>query len=183
MLLRRPGGGLVELTLRATGLRFGEAPSRRVQGRALTTKTQGYFLEDLSVGMAAEITRVVSDADVRAFADLTGDHNPVHVDDAFAATTMFKERIAHGAFIASLLSAVMGMELPGPGAVFRSLNLNYRGPVRIGEEVTARAEIASIDIDRQLVTLDCVCMVRGRKVVRAQAAAWVARREQGAADA
>ncbi len=143
-----------------------------------TTQKQGYYLEDLSPGMSAEITRVVTDEDVRGFADLTGDHNPVHVDDEFAAQTMFKGRIAHGAFIASWLSAVMGMQLPGPGAIFRSLNLNYRGPVKIGEEVTARVEVETIDAARQLVTLSCSCIVRGRKVVRAQAAAWVARRPE-----
>lgn len=136
----------------------------------------GYYLEDLEVGMSAEIERVVTDADVRAFADLTGDHNPVHVDEAFAATTMFKERIAHGAFVASLLSAVMGTELPGPGAIFRSLNLSYRGPVRIGETVNAHVEIAEIDAARQLVTLTIYCKVDGKKVVRGDAGAWVARR-------
>ena len=136
----------------------------------------GYYLEDLEVGMAAEITRVVTEADVNAFAELTGDFNPVHVDEEFAKQTMFKGRIAHGAFVASLLSAVMGTKLPGPGAIFRSLNLTYRGPVRVGEEVVVHAEIAEIVPDKQLVTLSCWCKVGGKKVVRADAGAWVARR-------
>ena len=141
----------------------------------------GYYLEDLDVGMSAEITRLVSEKDVADFAELTGDTNPVHLDEEFAAETMFKGRIAHGAFVASLLSAVMGTQLPGPGAIFRSLNLSYRGPVRIGDEVVAHAEIAEIVSDKQLVTLHCWCKVNGKKVVRADAGAWVARRPSGEA--
>jgi 3-hydroxybutyryl-CoA dehydratase len=136
----------------------------------------GYYLEDLEVGMFAEIVRTITDADVRAFAELTGDFNPVHVDEAFAASTIFKTRIAHGALIASLLSAVMGTKLPGPGAIFRSLNLSYRGPVRIGDTVTVHAEVGEIVPEKQLVTLTCWCKVGGKKVVRADAGAWVARR-------
>lgn len=136
----------------------------------------GYYLEDLEVGMSAEMSRVITQEDVDAFAALTGDFNPVHVDEAFAASTMFKGRIAHGAFVASLLSAVMGMQMPGPGAIFRSLNLSYRGPVRVGDEVLVHAEVGEIQPDRQLVTLECWCKVRGKKVVRANAGAWVARR-------
>lgn len=145
------------------------------------TVAQGYCIEDLAVGMTAERIHLVTVADVEDFARLTGDFNPVHMDEAFAATTMFKTRIAHGAFTASLLSAVMGMQLPGPGAIFRTLNLNYRGPVRIGEEITARVEIAAIDLERQHVTLAIACYVRGKKVVRGEAGAWVRRHGQGEA--
>lgn len=143
----------------------------------------GYFLEDLEVGMSAEMTRVVTEDDVAAFAELTGDFNPVHLDEAFAAKTMFKGRIAHGAFVASLLSAVMGTQLPGPGAIFRTLNLSYRGPVRVGDEVVAHAEVAEVNAERQLVQLKCWCQVGGKKVVRAEAGAWVARRADAQADA
>lgn len=142
--------------------------------------TQGYYLEDLKVGMAAEITRVVTEQDVNIFADLTGDHNPVHVDEEFAKNTIFETRIAHGAFIASLLSAVMGTKLPGPGAIFRSLNLNYRGPVRLGDEVIVHAEVAEIVPEKQLVTLAVWCKVDGKKIVRGDAGAWVARRSDAA---
>jgi len=141
------------------------------------TSKHGHYLEDLEVGMSAEVERTVTSADVQAFADLTGDDNPVHMDEEFAAQTMFKERIAHGAFIASLLSAVMGTQLPGPGAIFRSLNLSYRGPVRIGETVIAHVEIAAIDTERQLVDLKIYCKVNGKRVVRGDAGAWVARRD------
>jgi 3-hydroxybutyryl-CoA dehydratase len=136
----------------------------------------GYYLEDLKVGMSAEMTRVITEHDVNAFADLTSDFNPVHVDEEFAKETIFKTRVVHGAFVASLLSAVMGMKLPGPGAIFRTLNLNYRGPVRLGEEILAHVEIAEIVPEKQLVTIDCWCKVDGKKVVRGDAGAWVARR-------
>jgi 3-hydroxybutyryl-CoA dehydratase len=141
---------------------------------------QGYYLEDLKLGMTAELTRTITEADVNVFADLTGDHNPVHVDEAFAKNTIFQTRIAHGAFIASLLSAVMGTQLPGPGAIFRSLNLTYRGPVRLGDTVIAGATVAEIIPEKQLVTLSVWCKVDGKKVVRGDAGAWVARRSDAA---
>lgn len=140
------------------------------------TLEHGYYLEDLAVGMAAETVHLVTESDVEGFATLTGDTNPIHMDEDFASKTMFKTRIAHGAFIASLCSAVMGTQLPGPGAIFRTLNLNYRGPVRIGEEVTARVEITELDEAKQMVKLAITCIVRGRRVVRGDAGAWVARR-------
>lgn len=138
----------------------------------------GYYLEDLKVGMVAEMTHTVTEDDVMAFAKLTGDFNPVHIDEAFAAKTIFKTRIAHGAFVASLLSAVMGTQLPGRGAIFRSLNLNYRGPVRIGDSVLVHCEVAEIVPEKQLVTIECWCKVDGKKVVRGDAGAWVARRAE-----
>jgi 3-hydroxybutyryl-CoA dehydratase len=141
---------------------------------------QRYFLEDLKVGMSAELTRTITAADITAFAELTGDFNPVHVDEEFAKTTIFKTRIVHGAFVASLLSAVMGTELPGPGAIFRTLSLNYRAPVRLGETILAHVEVAEIVPEKQLVTMSCWCKVDGKKVVRGDAGAWVARRADAA---
>jgi 3-hydroxybutyryl-CoA dehydratase len=126
------------------------------------------------------MTHTVTEADVTAFAKLTGDFNPVHIDEEFAAGTIFKTRIAHGAFVASLLSAVMGTKMPGWGAIFRSLNLSYRGPVRIGDDVLVHCEVAEIDLDKQLVTISCWCKVDGKKVVRGDAGAWVARRVETA---
>ncbi len=136
----------------------------------------GYYLEDLKVGMYAEITHRVTEEDVTAFAKLTGDFNPVHIDEEFAKKTIFGTRVAHGAFVASLLSAVMGTKMPGQGAIFRSLNLSYRGPVRIGDAVLVHCEVAEIVPDKQLVTISCWCKVDGKKVVRGDAGAWVARR-------
>ena len=106
---------------------------------------QGHYLEDLTIGMFAEKTMVVSAEKINAFAELSGDFNPVHVDAEYAATTMFGKRIAHGALSASLISAILGNDLPGPGAIFVELNMRFRKPAFIDEEITARAEVAEIN--------------------------------------
>src|SRR5262245_49233104 len=111
---------------------------------AVNKPSAGYYLEDLKVGMTETLTRTVTEADVKAFADVSGDHNPIHLDEAYAATTMFKTRIAHGILSASYISATLASRLPGPGAVYVSQNLKFRAPVRLGDTVTARIEVAGI---------------------------------------
>jgi 3-hydroxybutyryl-CoA dehydratase len=105
---------------------------------------KSYFFEDLELGMEASVSRTVSEADIVGFADVTGDRNPVHLDADYAARTMFKERIAHGMLTASYISAVFGMELPGPGVIYISQTLNFRAPVKIGDEVVAKVKIAEL---------------------------------------
>jgi len=134
------------------------------------------FLEDLSVGQSAELTREVTAADLDAFAAVTGDDNPVHLDEAFAAGTPFGGRIAHGMLSAGYISAVIGTRLPGPGAIYVSQSLRFRRPVRIGDAVTARAEITAIDAARGRVTLNTDCTVAGRTVVDGEAEILVPRR-------
>jgi hypothetical protein len=92
------------------------------------------FFEDLSVGMAETLEKTVSASDVVGFAQLTGDRNPIHLSEHFAARTTFKTRIAHGLYTASLISAVLGTRLPGPGAIYISQSLNFRAPVRIDRD-------------------------------------------------
>jgi len=133
-------------------------------------------LEDLSIGQTAERRRVVSEADIDAFAAVSGDSNPVHLDAAYAAQTRFGGRIAHGMLAASYLSALLGTELPGPGAIYVSQTLRFRRPVRIGDEVTARVTIAAIEPERGRVTLDTVCLVEGKNVVEGEAVVMVERR-------
>src|ERR1700683_987537 len=99
---------------------------------------EGRYLEDLAIGQSAERKRVATAADIEAFAVVTGDDNPVHLDEAYAAKTSFGGRIAHGMLSAGYISAVLGTQLPGPGAIYVSQTLNFRRPVRIGDEVTAR---------------------------------------------
>src|SRR6185312_1381758 len=106
---------------------------------------QGAFLEELEVGQSAELKRTVAEADLVAFAEVTGDDNPLHLDEAYAATTQFKGRIAHGMLSAGYISAVLGTRLPGPGAIYVSQSLSFKRPVRIGDEVTAEAKVAAID--------------------------------------
>ena len=134
------------------------------------------FLEDLTVGQSAEMTRTVQADDLVAFAAVTGDDNPVHLDEAFAKTTNFGGRIAHGMLSAGYISAVIGTKLPGFGAIYLEQTLRFRRPVRIGDEVTARAEITAIDAGRARVTLATTCRVAGKLVVEGEATIMVPRR-------
>ena len=136
----------------------------------------GLFLEDLSVGQSAELVRTVTEADIVAFAQVTGDTNPVHLNADYAATTSFGERIAHGMLSAGYISAVLGTTLPGPGAVYLSQNLTFKRPVRIGAEVLARVTVTAIDEAKARVTLDTACLVNGKGVVGGEAVVLVPRR-------
>src|ERR1700757_1914388 len=113
----------------------------------------GLCLEDLSVGQSAQRSRTVTEADIQAFAQVTGDTNPVHIDEAYAAGTAFKGRIAHGMLSAGYISAVLGTQLPGPGAIYVSQTLSFRRPVRIGDAVTAEVKVVAIDAAKARVTL------------------------------
>lgn len=128
-----------------------------------------YYFEDLQLGMEATFAKTVSEADIAAFADITGDKNPVHLDDAYAAKTIFKTRIAHGMLTAGYLSAVFGMELPGPGAIYVSQTLNFRGPVRIGDKVIAKVRVAELFPAKRRARFDCVCTVNGKPVLEGEA--------------
>lgn len=138
---------------------------------------QGLFLEDLSVGQSADLVRTVGEADIIAFAAVTGDNNPVHLDADYAATTSFGERIAHGMLSAGYISAVIGTTLPGPGAIYLSQSLRFKRPVKIGDEVTARATITEIDEAKARVTLATVCLVNGKPVVEGEALIMVPRKD------
>ena len=137
----------------------------------------GLHLEDLSLGQTAELQHVVTDADIRAFAEVSGDNNPVHLDETYAAATPFKTRIAHGMLSAGYISAVLGTRLPGPGAIYISQSMNFKRPVRIGDEVTTRATVSDIDAERARVTLATVCEVAGKPVVEGEAVVMVPRRD------
>ena len=128
----------------------------------------------IKVGDTASLTRTVTDADIRAFADLSGDHNPIHLDDGYAATTRFGRRIAHGMFGASLISAVIGNELPGTGSIYLSQTLKFLAPVYLGDTVTARVTVTKIREDKPIVTLECFCEnQRGEELIRGEAAVLV----------
>jgi 3-hydroxybutyryl-CoA dehydratase len=136
----------------------------------------GLYLEDLSVGQSASRTHKVTEADIAAFAQVSGDHNPLHMDEAYARTTLFGGRIAHGMLAASYISATLGCDLPGPGAVYVSQGLRFRRPVRIGDEVVTRVAVAAIDADKARVTLETTCQVDGKAVVEGEAVVMVPRR-------
>lgn len=123
-----------------------------------------------SVGDAAEISRTVTDEDVRAFAEVTGDRNPVHLDEEYAAGTRFGRRIAHGMLGASLISAVLANELPGRGTVYLSQTLRFTAPVFLGDTVTARVVVKAVREDKPIITLETVCTnQRGERVVEGEA--------------
>lgn len=126
---------------------------------------QKYFFEDIEIGMVASLRRSVRESDLEAFAGITGDYNPVHMDAAFAAETMFKERISHGMLTASYMSAVFGMKLPGPGAIYISQTLNFRRPVKIGDTITATASVLEMFPARNRVRFLCECVNAADKPV------------------
>jgi 3-hydroxybutyryl-CoA dehydratase len=144
----------------------------------LMSKKNGYYLEDLEVGMSAENTMVVSGEKIDTFAELSGDFNPIHMDAEFAATTMFGRRIAHGALSASLISAILGNDLPGPGAIFVELNMRFRRPAFIDDEVTARAEVSEINQKTGRVKMKVACYVNGKPIIRGDAGVVVPKRPQ-----
>ena len=132
--------------------------------RAGNAPVTGYRLEDLSVGMTAAYEHVVTEKDVIRFAEISGDHNPVHLDEAFARSTRFKGRIVHGMLSASFLSTTIASRLPGPGTIYLTQNLSFRAPVRIGDKVEARVTVTDIIREKARVVLKTVCRV-GETVV------------------
>lgn len=136
----------------------------------------GYYLEDLSPGMEASYTKTISEQDVQVFAELSGDINPVHLNDEFAAKSIFKKRIAHGFLTGALFSTVLGTKLPGPGCIYVGQTLKFRAPVYIGDEVVANCKVTSVDTDKGRVTLACDCSVNGKTVLEGEATLMVDRR-------
>jgi 3-hydroxybutyryl-CoA dehydratase len=130
---------------------------------------QTLFFEDLSVGLAEHLEKTVSSSDVVGFAQLTGDRNPIHLSEHFAARTSFGGRIAHGLYTASLISAVLGTRLPGPGAIYISQTLNFRAPVRIGDTVKVTVTVAELIPEKTRARLTCICEVGGEVVLDGEA--------------
>ena len=141
----------------------------------------GYFIEDLSEGMTAVFGKTITDADILMFAGVSGDTNPVHLNEEFAAGTAFQGRIAHGMLTASLISTVLGTKLPGPGCVYLSQNLKFMAPVRVGDTVRAEVTITAIDRLRRRVTFATACKVGGKSVLEGEAVTVVPRRPAPAA--
>jgi 3-hydroxybutyryl-CoA dehydratase len=135
----------------------------------MAAAANGVFFEDLSVGQEASLSKTVTEADIAAFAEISGDKNPVHLDAQYAAGTMFKERIAHGMLSAAYISAVFGMKLPGPGAIYISQTLNFKAPVKIGDAVVTTVKVAELVPEKRRARFECVCSVNGKPVVQGEA--------------
>ncbi len=129
----------------------------------------GYFFEDLEEGMSAVFGKSVSEADIVKYAEISGDTNPVHLDADYAATTMFKERIAHGMLTAGFISAAFGTKLPGPGSIYVNQSLKFKAPVKIGDTVTATVTVTGKVPEKKFVTFSTVCTVNGKPVLEGEA--------------
>lgn len=129
----------------------------------------GKTYEELEIGMSHETEHLVTEQDVLDFARISGDFNPLHVDEEYAKTTVFGTRIAHGALTASYISAILGNELPGPGSIFTDMNMRFRRPVKIGSKVTVKAEVSEMQPRGNRVTLAVKCYVDGKVVIQGEA--------------
>jgi len=126
-------------------------------------------IEDIEIGMTRNLRKVVTDRDIELFAEVSTDHNPVHLDDDYARDTIFEGRIAHGMLTAGLISAVIGEQLPGHGTVYLGQSLKFLAPVRPGDMVNAVVTVTDMDISKRRVQLDTYCEINGKKVLRGEA--------------
>ncbi|NVO24109.1 MaoC family dehydratase [Donghicola sp. C2-DW-16] len=126
-------------------------------------------IEDIEMGMTRHLHKVVTDRDIELFAEVSTDRNPVHLDDDYANDTIFGGRIAHGMLTAGLISAVIGEQLPGHGTVYLGQTLKFLAPVRPGDLVKAQVTVTDIDHAKRRVTLDCVCEIDGKPVLKGEA--------------
>jgi len=127
--------------------------------------TVGKSIDDLQVGEAAELAKTVSESDIYLYAGVTGDFNPAHINEVYAQGTFFKTRIAHGMLAAGFISAILGTRLPGPGTIYIRQELNFLAPVRIGDTITARVEVAEIVAEQKRVRLKTTCVNQDGTVV------------------
>src|SRR5258706_5330540 len=153
----------------ASACRDGGCAQSRFPLRSMILALRILYFEDLSVGMTEALSKTIASSDVVGFAQLTGDRNPIHLSEHFAAKTQFGKRIAHGLYTASLISAVLGTRLPGPGAVYISQTLNFRAPVKIGDQVDVTVTVAEITAARQRARPSCSCTVADEIVLDGEA--------------
>ncbi len=117
----------------------------------------GKTIDELRIGDTAEFTKTISESDIYLFAGVTGDLNPAHIDESYAQNTFFKTRIAHGMLLAGFISGVIGMKLPGPGAIYVRQELKFLAPARIGDTITARVEVTQMQSEKNRITLRTTC--------------------------
>ena len=137
---------------------------------------RGKYVDELSEGMSAIFTRTVTEADIVLYSGISGDTNPVHLDQEFANSTMFKGRIAHGMLTAGFISAVLGTKLPGPGSIYLSQSLKFKAPVRIGDTVKARVTATAVDKEKGRCTFATTAHVGDVLVLEGEAQILVPKR-------
>lgn len=138
-----------------------------------TSGTHGYYFEDLSPGMTASFGKTVTEADIVMFSAVSGDTNPMHLNEEFAKTTRAGERLAHGMLTASFISAVLGCRLPGPGCLYVSQTAHFRAPVKAGDTVTAKVTVLRLLPRKNFVEFETVCTVGETTVIDGTALVWV----------
>jgi len=129
--------------------------------------------EQIKIDMSVSYSQTITDVDVKSFAGISGDHNPVHIDDEYASKSRYKKRIAHGLISGSFFSALFGTKLPGPGCVYVQQTFNFKKPVYLGDTVTATAKVTSIDLDKRRVFFDTTCTVKNKVVIDGMAELYV----------
>lgn len=145
---------------------------------ATMEELRGYYLEELEVGMTAVYVRTVTETDIVLYSQISGDDNPLHVNEEFAKQTIFKGRIAHGMLTCGYISAVLGTKLPGPGCAYLNQNLNFRAPVRIGDTVQTRITVKEIRPESHIVICESVCSIGEKVVIDGTATLWVPSRRK-----
>lgn len=152
------------------------AKPKAAKARNPVEELSGYFFEDLEVGMTAAYARTIGPADLVMFAGMSGDTNPMHLNEEYAQQTMFGGTIAHGMLCSSFISTVVGTRLPGPGCVYVSQTLKFKAPVRPGDTVTARATVTELIPEKDRCILETVCTVGEKVVISGEAQVLVPRR-------
>lgn len=137
----------------------------------------GYYIEDLETGMSVTLTKAFAEDDLAMYARLSTDDNPLHMNEEFAARTRAGGRVVHGMVTASLISAIVGTRLPGPGCLWMEQALRFLAPVRVGDLVSARAVVDDVDRGKQRVRLRTTCFVGGKAVLEGSALIWVPSRD------
>ncbi len=126
-------------------------------------------IDDIEIGMSRSLSKTITDQDIEMFAEVSTDHNPVHLDDEYAKDTIFKGRIAHGMLTAGLISAVIGEQLPGHGTIYMAQSLKFLAPVRPGDLVYAEVKVTDIEVEKRRVKMECHCSVDGKNVLIGEA--------------
>lgn len=125
----------------------------------------GRTINELKIGDKASFSKTITETDIVNYAGITGDFNPAHINDSYAKDTIFGGRIAHGMLSTGLISAVLGTQLPGPGAIYVSQELKFTAPVKINDTITAEVEVTRKDVEKNRVTLKTLCINQNNKKV------------------
>ena len=132
-------------------------------------------IENIKIGMYASYSQTITDSDIKKFSGLSGDRNPIHLDEEYASKSRYKKRIAHGLISASFFSALFGTKLPGEGCVYVSQSLEFKRPVYINDTVVAQVEVVAINIEKRRVSFRTTCKVKNKIVIDGMAELFIPR--------